>query len=191
MPVDYYFPTAIFSEKLTSIAEEILPIVQSYLNDDKHITNYWGYKTTFKVEIGLECFQEFDSFNRLIQEKGKQFLTSLGYDTSELEFTSQIFASNMKRNDSHGVHSHPNSLLSGVFYLQIKETSAPIIFHDPRPFRKFLALPRGNETMASYEKVAIIPENGLMLIWESWLEHEVPKNSSDERITLVFNLGRK
>jgi uncharacterized protein (TIGR02466 family) len=81
--------------------------------------------------------------------------------------------------------------LSGVFYLNVNEKSAPIVFYDPRPFRKFVSLPRGNETLASCEKIMIIPETGLMLIWESWLEHEVLKNYSDNRTTLVFNLGKK
>ena len=191
MTINYYFPTSIYSEKLDLIVDSMLLTTNLVLSNSNLLTNYWGYKTTFKVDTGLECFLEFNEFNTLIQEKGKQFLIDLGYDTTDLEFTSQIFASNMSVGDSHGVHSHPNSLLSGIFYLDVNENSAPIIFHDPRPFRKFVAMPRGKETLASYEKIVMLPENGLLLIWESWLEHEVPKNNSDKRITLVFNLGEK
>jgi uncharacterized protein (TIGR02466 family) len=191
MSIDYYFPTAIYSEKLILLSHELLPIVNQYLNNNKMLTNHWGYKTTFKVDHGLENFQNIEIFNQLIQEKGRLFLNNLGYNTDGLNFTLQIFASNMTVNDYHAVHSHPNSLLSGIFYLDVEESSSPIIFHDPRPFRKFVALPRKNETTASYEKIAYVPENGLLLIWESWLEHEVPKNNSKNRITLVFNLGRK
>lgn len=43
----------------------------------------------------------------------------------------------------------------------------------------------------SYEKIVMVPKNGLLLMWESWLDHEVPRNNSDQRITLVFNLGEK
>ena len=188
---NYYFPTIISSEKIVSLAEKLLPVVESYLSDPKNLTNYWGYRTTFRVESGIECLQDFFEFDKIIREKGKKFLEAAGYNTNCLEFTSQIFASNMQINDLHGIHSHPNSLLSGVFYLQVDDKSAPIVFHDPRPFRKFVALPRGNETLASYEKIMIVPENGLLLIWESWLEHEVLKNLSDNRISLVFNLGKK
>lgn len=191
MQIDYYFPTAIYSENLLSLAEKLLPVVQIYLKDNNFLTNHWGYDTTFKVESGLENLLDFNEFNKIIQNKGKEFLNQLGYDTKHLEFTSQIFTSNMHYGDSHGTHCHPNSLLSGVFYLDVNKSSSPIIFQDPRPFRKFVSLPRGNETLASYEKIAIIPENGLLLIWESWLDHEVPKNNSENRITLVFNLGKK
>ena len=191
MTIEYYFPTAIYSEKLISLSNSLLPILKLYLSDSSFLTNRWGYRTTFRVESGLEQFLEFKEFNNLIQEKGKKFLTDLGYDTSGLEFTSQIFSSNMGVSDFHAVHSHPNSLLSGVFYLDVNQDSSPIVFYDPRPFRKFVALPRGKETIASYERIAMIPENGLLLIWESWLEHEVPPNYSDQRITLVFNLGKK
>jgi uncharacterized protein (TIGR02466 family) len=191
MSIEFYFPTSIYSEKINPLSNEMLPMVKSYLSNPDFLTNHWGYNTTFKVESGLEHLQDFHKFNLLIQEKGKAFLSNLGYNTDYLEFTSQIFTSNMQVGDSHGVHSHPNSLLSGVFYLEVDEKSSPIVFYDPRPFRKFVALPRSNETLASCEKIMMIPENGLLLMWESWLEHEVPINHSANRITLVFNLGKK
>lgn len=191
MAIEHYFPTAIFFEKYPDLSTDLLPEVRLLLSSKETTTNHWGYSTTFKVEHGLERLSEFKFFNELIQSKSKEFLKLQGYDVSNLEFTSQIFASNMTVGDSHGLHTHPNALISGIFYLDVEETSAPIIFYDPRPFRKHVALPRGNETLASYEKLMIMPENGLMIIFESWLEHEVPKNESSNRTTLCFNLGRK
>jgi len=191
MHIDHFFPTAIYYEQLEQVASEILPVVKQHLDAKEELTYHWGYKTTFKVEFGLEKFKEFDQFTNLIVNKAKVFLDKQGYDVSNAEFTVQIFASDMTVNDSHGIHTHPNAIISGVFYLDVDENSAPIVFYDPRPFRKFLALPRSQETIASYEKVMIMPFNGLLLLWESWLEHEVPKNKSTKRTTLVFNLGRK
>lgn len=191
MAIEHYFPTTIFFEKFLDLSKDLLPKAKILLSDEQATTNHWGYKTTFKVEHGLECLPEFKSFNELIQSKSKEFLALQGYNVSDLEFTSQIFASNMEIGDSHGLHTHPNALISGIFYLDVDETSSPIIFYDPRPFRKHVALPRGNETLASYEKLMIMPENGLMIIFESWLEHEVPTNKSPNRTTLCFNLGRK
>lgn len=191
MNIDYFFPTAIYSEKLEQLASDLLPVVNRHLNSKENLTYHWGYKTTFTVESGLEKYQELNIFTELIVDRAKKFLDNQGYDVSNAEFTIQIFASDMTVNDSHGIHAHPNALISGVFYLDVEEASAPIIFYDPRPFRKFLALPRSKETIASYEKVMFVPMNGLFLLWESWLEHEVPRNTSTKRITLVFNLGRK
>ena len=191
MSVDYFFPTAIYSEKLEQLAITLLPIIKQYLDSKEELTYHWGYKTTFAVESGLEKYNELNEFTKLIVNRAKSFLDNQGYDISNAEFTIQIFASDMTLNDSHGIHTHPNALISGVFYLDVEETSSPIIFYDPRPFRKFLALPRSKETIASYEKVVFVPTNGLFLLWESWLEHEVPKNKSTKRTTLVFNLGQK
>jgi uncharacterized protein (TIGR02466 family) len=191
MNIEYFFPTAIYSEKLQNLAVEILPVVKKQLENKDLLTYHWGYKTTFQVESGLELFSELSVFKDLIIDRAKLFLHNQGYEISNAEFTVQIFASDMTVNDSHGIHTHPNALISGVFYLDVEENSAPIVFYDPRPFRKFLALPRNQETIASYEKVMFVPISGLLLLWESWLEHEVPKNQSKKRITLVFNLGKK
>jgi hypothetical protein len=55
---------------------------------------------------------------------------------------------------------------------------------------RFVSLPK-LENSTNWERVHFVPEEGLLLIWESWLDHEVPKNNSKNgRITMVFNLGR-
>jgi uncharacterized protein (TIGR02466 family) len=97
----------------------------------------------------------------------------------------------MVEGDRHPLHTHPNSLLSGLLYLEIPEGSSPIIFSDPRPFRSMIALPKKGEKITNWEQVYFQPKQGTFMIWESWLGHEVPKNHSTKgRITMVFNLGK-
>lgn len=190
MHVDYFFPTGISSLKNTSLSTQMLAVAKKYLADKSLITNTWGYKNTYSADGGLSDFGDITPFREFLEKSGYNYLTELGYDITDLKFSTQIFVSEMVEGDSHALHAHPNSLLSGVFYLQVPEGSAPILFDDPRPFRKFVALPKLDNS-TNWERIHFVPEDGLFLIWESWLEHEVPKNHSKEgRITMVFNLGR-
>jgi len=190
MHIDYFFPTAISVSKNTQLATQLMPVAKKYLADDSFITNTWSYKNTYTADGGLSTFDDIAPFKEFIEQAGHNYLTELGYDVSDLTFSVQIFASEMRENDSHAAHTHPNSLLSGVFYLQVPPGSAPIVFDDPRSFRKFVSLPKLDNS-TNWERVHFVPEDGLFLIWESWITHEVPRNfSKDGRITLVFNLGR-
>ncbi len=85
-------------------------------------------------------------------------------------------------------HNHPGSLLSAVVYLQVPEKSGRIIFTDPRPCR---IMETGfNRTQESkLASITFEPKVGLMLVFPSWLEHEVEMTLSDEdRVIASFNL---
>jgi uncharacterized protein (TIGR02466 family) len=97
------------------------------------------------------------------------------------------WANVQRKNSKLQVHSHPNSYLSGVYYVQAPKNSARIVFkkkivNDIIPlFKKPNAL---NEAFHKWE-----PESGMMLIFPSCLEHYVERNKTDEmRISISFNL---
>jgi uncharacterized protein (TIGR02466 family) len=192
MNIQYYFPTAIAIEKNISMAELMLPIAKKYLDDKSRLTYAWGYKNTFTPEgAGLEELPDIKPFVDFIHAKGREFLFENGYDADKLDFSTQIFVSEMTAGDQHALHTHPNSLLSGLLYLEVPDGSSPIVFSDPRPFRSMVALPKKGEAVPNWEQVYFQPESGTFMIWESWLAHEVPKNHSEQgRITMVFNLGK-
>ena len=191
MDIQYYFPTSIAIEKNLELAEQLLPIAKKYLNDSSLLTNTWGYKNTFTPDAGISEFEDIKPFVDFIHAKGKEFLLKNGYDADKLDFSTQVFVSEMVDGDHHSVHTHPNSLLSGLLYLEVPEGSSPIIFSDPRPFRSMIALPKKGDALTNWEQTIFKPEKGTFLLWESWLAHEVPKNHSKTgRITIVFNLGK-
>jgi uncharacterized protein (TIGR02466 family) len=191
MDIQYYFPTAIAIEKNVLLAEQMLPVAKKYLSNESLLTYTWGYKNTFTAEAGIADFEDVKPFFNFINIKGKEFLVNNGYDADKLDFSTQIFVSEMVEGDQHSLHTHPNSLLSGLLYLEVPEGSAPIIFSDPRPFRSMISLPKKGDALTNWENTIFHPEKGTFLIWESWLGHEVPKNHSKTgRITIVFNLGK-
>lgn len=187
--IKLFFPTPILFMEDEKYAAEMLPVAKKFLSRKDLLTNYWGYKNTYHA--GLERFKELEQFKKYICKIGSDFLSSLGYDYSNKKLNAQIFASEMVRGDAHGRHTHPNGLLSGVFYLQVPKNASRIIFYDPRPFRNFVQHQQKKEkkTIFTEQKIYIPPKQGLLLLCESWMEHEVEESITDEsRITLVFNL---
>jgi uncharacterized protein (TIGR02466 family) len=91
----------------------------------------------------------------------------------------------------HSGHIHPNSVLSGTFYLDLPEGASAIRFEDPRlPF--MMNSPSQKADIAADLKRFIYfqPQVGQALFWESWLRHEVLVNMADEpRLSISFNLS--
>jgi uncharacterized protein (TIGR02466 family) len=94
--------------------------------------------------------------------------------------------------NSTRAHIHPNSLFSGVVYLQADSESGAIAFLDPRAGAQMLTPPLGDRTSEALGgRVRRQPYPGLMLIFPSWLWHEVEPGpaSSGLRICISFNVG--
>jgi uncharacterized protein (TIGR02466 family) len=89
----------------------------------------------------------------------------------------------------HTSHIHPHSVISGTTYVTMPKGASAIKFEDPRLAMMMAAPPRkakAPEDLRSFLYVA--PEAGDILLWESWLRHEVPLNmADDERISISFN----
>ncbi|KAF0182144.1 MAG: hypothetical protein IV086_00545 [Hyphomonadaceae bacterium] len=89
----------------------------------------------------------------------------------------------------HAAHVHPHSVISGTLYLELPPGAAPLKLEDPRlpmmmaaPPRKARARPE-NRTF-----VTVTPTPGMVVLWESWLRHEVPLSDAEaERISVSFN----
>lgn len=93
---------------------------------------------------------------------------------------------------SNSVHNHPNSILSGVYYLKAPENCGGIYFNDPRPASQMLIPPVTDFNLWTHPKVSYKPNVGTMLLFPSWLLHGVDMNMSDEvRIAISFNIGMK
>jgi uncharacterized protein (TIGR02466 family) len=89
----------------------------------------------------------------------------------------------------HTSHIHPHSVISGTTYVAMPEGASAIKFEDPRSQMMMAAPARlkdAREEMRQFVYVA--PKVGDVLLWESWLRHEVPMNmSEEERISVSFN----
>lgn len=89
----------------------------------------------------------------------------------------------------HTAHIHPHAVVSGTVYVSVPKGSGALRFEDPRLPQMMCAPPRKararqeNRTFLSFD-----PKPGTLLLWESYLRHEVPVNRArSERISVSFN----
>jgi uncharacterized protein (TIGR02466 family) len=95
----------------------------------------------------------------------------------------------MPRGTVHSGHLHPHSTLSGTYYVQVPKGSPGIKFEDPR-LDRFMAAPRRkvHARRESRPWVTFPAAAGQVLLFESWLRHEVvPNTVNAERISVSFN----
>jgi len=86
----------------------------------------------------------------------------------------------------HHKHSHPNSILSGVFYFNAQKTADHIVFEQKDYERIYMISKRSNIFNAKTVNVDV--GTGDLLIFPSETPHHVPKTSSSEtRVSLAFN----
>jgi uncharacterized protein (TIGR02466 family) len=97
----------------------------------------------------------------------------------------------MPRGVVHGLHLHPHATISGTYYVRTPKACAALKLEDPRLDRYMAAPPRlANARIANRPWVTIPAESGQLVLFESWLRHEVPSNqSASERISISFNYG--
>jgi uncharacterized protein (TIGR02466 family) len=95
----------------------------------------------------------------------------------------------MPRLTAHSLHLHPNSTVSGTYYVRTPAGTSGLKFEDPRLSRLMAAPPRLAEPRPENRSFVTYPARpGQVLLFESWLRHEVPANpAATERISISFN----
>ena len=95
----------------------------------------------------------------------------------------------MPRGVTHGAHLHPLSTISGTYYVRVPRGSPGLKFEDPRLERMMAAPPRRARARAANRRWIVVPAvAGRVVLFESWLRHEVPANPvAEERISVSFN----
>ena len=90
---------------------------------------------------------------------------------------------------AHAMHSHPNNLLSGVYYLRAQAGADTINFHDPRPQTTVMRPPITELTAYNTDQVVLPVSEGMLLVFPAWLPHSVSANTGAQaRVSISFNI---
>ena len=90
-------------------------------------------------------------------------------------------------NGRHSHDPHEGTFLSGVFYVKCPEESGNIRFFDPRPHIQTAMDMKYYTDSSNYYWFPPVPNT--LMMFPSWLEHDVDINkSTEERISISFNI---
>lgn len=95
----------------------------------------------------------------------------------------------MPRGCAHSFHLHPQAVVSGTYYVKTPRGCSGLKFEDPRLSRLMAAPPRKPGGRPEQQvHVTYSAKAGNVILFESWLRHEVPPSLIDEeRVSISFN----
>lgn len=154
-------------------------------------TRYPGGFTSYGSLCRLHRMSStFMELERQVNRHVLSFARHLDFDLDGRELTmTDCWVNIMPRHAVHGLHLHPLSTLSGTYYVKTPRGCSSLKFEDPR-LSKFMAAPprRADPRPENRTFVSYPAEAGQVVLFESWLRHEVAANRVDaERISISFN----
>jgi len=188
---------AAMSEHAPAIdAGELAASCYSIAEDDEAGQNwcetegYPGYTSYASLTDLPWRFPIFADLVKVLDAHVADFARDLEFDLDGRDLKLEdIWINILPEGGSHGSHIHPHSVISGTTYVAMPEGTSALKLEDPRSARMMAAPPRckaAREDMRTF--VYVTPQVGDVLMWESWLRHEVPMNQSeDDRISVSFN----
>jgi uncharacterized protein (TIGR02466 family) len=155
---------------------------------DKH--GYPGYTSYASLNDLPWRFPEFAKLVKAIDKHCLAYAKELHWDMRGTKpRVDSLWVNVMPEGGSHTSHIHPNSVISGTYYVAVPEGAGPIVYEDPRLGFMMAAPPRLSKLPQQFKShVSFRPETGTLMLWESWLRHEVPLNRAEgNRISVSFN----
>ncbi len=136
----------------------------------------------------LHHLPEFQELKGIINTAATGVLDFLKIVYASLELTG-CWANISPPGDGHRPHTHPNNYLSGVYYVQTQGGANTISFDDPRPQTNIISPITSEITDENAGQIHITTREGLLVLFPSWLQHQVPRNKSQRaRISVAFNI---
>lgn len=133
---------------------------------------------------------EFGELKRVVDRHVAAFAGAAAFDLARKRLKlDNIWINILGPGGIHTSHIHPHSVVSGTFYAEVPEGASAIQFEDPRLGFMMAAptrLPDADRSLQPF--VTFAPKPGDLMLWESWLRHEVTMNHAGaDRISVSFN----
>lgn len=190
MPARQLFPTRLFEDAVRDekLLSELAHSIRSLAADDlagrrwSREHRYRGYTSYASLNDLPRRDPAFADLARLLNRHARQFARDLGWAVKPK--LDSLWVNLLRGGGHHSGHIHPHSILSGTLYVEVPNGSGAIRFEDPR-LPLMMAAPQREDGF-----VIVQPRPGLLLLWESWLRHEVlPGSGKGERLSISFNFA--
>ncbi|TDI60009.1 MAG: hypothetical protein E2O92_06360 [Alphaproteobacteria bacterium] len=199
--IESLFVTRLYRAALTEFgraldAAELEQSCMSIAEDDvagqawSEENGYLGYTSYASLDDLPWRFPIFKDLVSVLDKHVAAFVKDLQFDLDGREVKlDSIWINVLPTGGVHTSHLHPHSVISGTTYVTMPKAASAIKFEDPRLAMMMAAPPRqANAPPELRNFIYVAPDAGDVLLWESWLRHEVALNKADEdRISVSFN----
>ncbi|MDA0900806.1 MAG: 2OG-Fe(II) oxygenase family protein [Proteobacteria bacterium] len=151
---------------------------------------YPGYTSYASLTDLPWRFPIFADLVKILDHHVAEFVKDLEFDLDGRALVLEnLWINILPEGGTHSSHIHPHSVISGTTYVAMPEGASALKMEDPRLSRMMAAPTRATTARAELQPfIYVKPNVGDVLLWESWLRHEVLMNMvEDERISISFN----
>jgi uncharacterized protein (TIGR02466 family) len=152
---------------------------------------YAGYTSYASLNDLPKRDPAFAELAKRLTAEARKFGRDCGFELGHKLKLDSFWVNLLKGGGHHSAHIHPHSVISGTFYVEVPQGSGAIRFEDPR-LPLMMAAPQRRKDAGDELSpfVTVEPHSGLLLMWESWLRHEVlPGTGRRERLSISFNFA--
>jgi uncharacterized protein (TIGR02466 family) len=151
---------------------------------------YKGYTSYASLSDLPRRDPAFEDLRKALDKHVASFAKEVGFDLAggKLKLDS-LWVNVLPAGGVHTGHIHPHSVISGTYYVAVPQDAASLKLEDPRLPMMMAAptrLPEAEQSLQPF--VFVRPQEGEVILWESWLRHEVVLNRARApRISISFN----
>jgi uncharacterized protein (TIGR02466 family) len=200
--VDELFATPLYQARLDAASDwpelqaELAAAVRDLAAEDRagrawcKAHGYRGYTSYASLDDLPRRAPVFADLRRRLDRHVAAFAEHAAFDLAGRRLRLDSLWVNLLRGaGAHSGHLHPHSVVSGTLYVETPPGSGAIRFEDPR-LPMLMAAPVRTADAPERRRTFVrrTPEPGLLLLWESWLRHEVePHTGRADRLSVSFN----
>lgn len=199
MTVRSLFETRLYEAELADerLLAELAHSIRSLAEDDEagrrwsREHRYAGYTSYASLNDLPKRDPAFAELAKLLGRHAAKFADECGFELQRKPRLDSLWVNLLKGGGHHSAHIHPHSIVSGTLYAEVPNAAGPIRFEDPRLPLMMAAPTRRKDAVEPLQPfVTVEPRAGLLLLWESWLRHEVlPGTGRGERLSISFNFS--
>lgn len=193
------FVTRLYRDRLTGIDPAELEATCLSIAEDDEAGQDWCEENGFPGYTSYASLSDLPwrmpIFADVVTELDKHvaaFAKDLQFELEGRALTLEdIWINLLPEGGSHASHIHPHSVISGTTYVAMPDGASALKLEDPRHAMMMATPPRKPGAPQNLQPfVYLTPKVGEVLLWESWLRHEVPMNCAEApRISVSFNYG--
>ena len=199
MPSRSLFATRLYEAELgdVEILEELAHSIRALAEDDEagrrwsREHRYAGYTSYASLDDLPRRDPALADLARLLTRHAVAFADECAFALVRKPKLDSLWVNLLKAAGHHSAHIHPHSIISGTLYVEVPAGSGAIRFEDPRlPLMMAAPTRRPDAADELLPFITVEPRPGLLLLWESWLRHEVlPGSGRGERLSVSFNFA--
>lgn len=202
MQTDHYFATPISCSDLedcTAFNDELLAHIFAWQQQDPAgiVRSNLSRAGAWHSTLDMHLKPQFNPLRTHVLNTAQELFSSLNYDPAYEPAIDSMWANINPKHAHNRSHMHPDTLWSGVYYVQAPADCGRISFSDPRIQSRVLSPrynPQTEQPFHTWPEIYFDAIAGRLVLFPAWLVHEVEPNLSvlpgtrGYRVSVSFNL---